>query len=152
MRRFIHGQAKNHAVQYASILRKTSHPLPSTLLRFSILVIILLSMRSSISLPIHTCIHLFMNPYILRNPLTLHFPNNLISWTLSLPHNIMTGAVYVTFDGLATVPTWTNYSITASPSVDLFCVAHGGPSSSHAVTAGSNGGMYKTVNGGDECY
>ena len=67
---------------------------------------------------------------------------------LLMLHNIITGAVYVTFNGLASVPTWTDYSITATPSVDLFCVAHGGPSSSHAVTAGSNGGMYKTVNGG----
>lgn len=67
---------------------------------------------------------------------------------LLMLHNMMTGSVYVTFNGLATVPTWNDYSITATPSVDLFCVAHGGPSSSHAVTAGSNGAMYKTVNGG----
>jgi hypothetical protein len=69
---------------------------------------------------------------------------------LLMLYYVMTGTVYVTFNGLASVPTWTDYSITATPSVDLFCVAHGGPSSSHAVTAGSNGAMYKTVNGGKE--
>ena len=62
-------------------------------------------------------------------------------------HNfVMLGAVYVTFTGLAAVPTWTDYSI--MPPVDLYCVANGGPSSSRAITAGTNGAMYKTINGG----
>lgn len=61
---------------------------------------------------------------------------------------VMLGAVFVTFNGLASVPTWTDYSIIATPAIDLYCVANGGPSSSRAIAAGTNGAMYKTINGG----
>ena len=63
---------------------------------------------------------------------------------------VMLGAVFVTSNSLAFVPTWKDYSITAMPAVDLYCVANGGPSSSIAITAGNNGAIYKTINGGEE--
>ena len=64
----------------------------------------------------------------------------------------MLATVFVTFNGLASVPTWTDYSIIASPAIDLYCVANGGPSSSRAIAAGTNGAMYKTINGGAKPY
>lgn len=72
----------------------------------------------------------------------------ILSLILCMHCVVMLGAVYVTFNGLAAVPTWTNYSIIATPAIDLYCVANGGPSSSRAITAGTNGAMYKTINGG----
>jgi hypothetical protein len=55
----------------------------------------------------------------------------------------------VTFNGMDASPSWASRGITGDFPPDLYCVGHGGNYSRHAVTAGTQGSMYKTTDGGE---
>jgi hypothetical protein len=65
----------------------------------------------------------------------------------SLPLSL--GIIYVTFNGMDASPSWASRGITGDFPPDLYCVGHGGNYSRHAVTAGTQGSMYKTTDGGE---